>query len=187
MRTEGSTYSSTYNIFYGDLMRADEVNLEIVSARQRRAHAAMSGAGESQLEIERRQIRDKESKIRKQLDEEKRIRSLDREKRKVRKEFVSQVGLIGYTNAGKSALMNKILRRQEVASANLLFQTLTTTSREFPMPSGSRGILLDTIGFITNLPHDIIESFKTTLEVVEDCTVILHIRDMSNPNNDLQK
>lgn len=139
------------------------MNLEIVSARQRRAHAAMSGAGESQLEIERRQIRDRESKIKRQLDEEKRIRGLEMEKKKIKREFTSQVGLIGYTNAGKSKLMNRILGKAEVASHDRLFQTLTTTSREFQLPSGRKAMVLDTIGFITNLPHELIESFKITL------------------------
>jgi GTP-binding protein HflX len=95
--------------------------------------------------------------------------------------------LIGYTNAGKSALLNCILDNNVVESKDLLFQTLSTTSKKIRLKSGQKAIMLDTIGFITDLPHELVDSFKSTLEEVASADLVLHIRDISHPFSDHQK
>jgi len=146
----------------------------------------MSGAGETQLEIERRVISDKEAKIRRELLTETNTRKLLRQRRKAGHNTMPNIALIGYTNAGKSALMNK-LTKAGVESHNKLFQTLSTTSKKLKLGTGQLGLLSDTIGFITNLPHDLVESFKCTLEEVQDADIVLHVRDISHPNTQDQK
>lgn len=90
------------------------------------------------------------------------------------------IGLIGYTNAGKTALMN-LCTGSELESRDLLFQTLNTTHKRFRMPNGQMGLMLDTVGFITNLPHGLVESFKATLEEIHYVDLLVHVRDISHP------
>jgi GTPase len=127
---DGATYSSSLNLFFGDLMQAQEVQMEVISAKQRRAARTMSGEGESQLEVERRQIRDKEARIRKEIDDETRLRKITQEKAKRRGNNTPVVALVGYTNVGKSAFLNYLMKKEEVKSRDLLFQTLSTTARQ---------------------------------------------------------
>ena len=94
--------------------------------------------------------------------------------------------MIGYTNAGKSALTN-YCTGSEIESRNLLFQTLNTTNRGLRLPNGQNAVMLDTVGFITDLPHGLVESFKATLEEIHHADVIVHVRDISHPHTDHQK
>ncbi|CAD8206634.1 unnamed protein product [Paramecium octaurelia] len=181
----GSAFVSLSSIFKGDLMMAKEVYVEVVSAKQRRALGKMSGSGESELQLQRRLIDDRIAKVKKLIEEECLQRSKIKRKKLIH--TVPRIALIGYTNAGKSQLLNCILQKDVVQSKDLLFQTLDTTSKSIRLASGQKAIMLDTIGFITDLPHDLVESFKSTLEEVEDADIVLHIRDISHPCTEQQK
>lgn len=95
--------------------------------------------------------------------------------------------LQGYTNSGKSALMNQLTGSEHVKSDDILFQTLDTTTRKLLLPSGNKALILDTIGFITNLPHELVQSFKSTLEEVIFADIVLHVRDIANEYSEDQK
>lgn len=144
----------------------------------------MGGEGEKQLEIEKRQIHDREAKLRAEISKMQEVQ-IRRVKEGVLKNYPS-IAIIGYTNAGKTALMN-YLTGEELISEDLLFQTLNTTARKLQLPSGQAAVLLDTVGFITDLPHDLVEAFKSTLEGVHTADIILHIRDVSHPFSEIQK
>jgi len=169
-------------------MTAQEIRLEVVSARQRRGSGpgALTGEGETQLEIERRIIHNKEAKIKREILAENSQRLVRREKKMAIINPVPNIAPIGYTNSGKSAIMNR-LTKANVISDDKLFQTLHTTAKKMKLKSGQLGVLLDTIGFITHLPHELVESFKTTLEEVKDADLVLHVRDISHPNTEDQK
>ncbi|WP_274650647.1 GTPase HflX [Paenibacillus humicola] len=141
------------------------------------------GPGESKLEMDRRHIRRRISDLKALLDEVVRHRNLHRERRK--KSGVQQVALVGYTNAGKSTLLRE-LTKADVYVENQLFATLDPTSRTLELPSGKEVILTDTVGFIQNLPHDLIAAFRATLEEVNEADLILHVVDSSSPMRDEQ-
>jgi GTPase len=141
------------------------------------------GPGETKLETDRRHIRNRISELRRQLDEVIRHRKLHRERRK--KTGVTQVALVGYTNAGKSTLLNR-LTNADVYAENQLFATLDPTSRRLELPSGGEIILTDTVGFIQDLPHDLVAAFRATLEEVLEADLILHVVDASSPVRDEQ-
>jgi GTPase len=134
------------------------------------------GPGESKLETDRRHIRGRIDELKRQMQEVMRHRVLYRERRK--KSGVFQVALVGYTNAGKSTLLNQ-LTHADVYVENQLFATLDPTSRNLRLPGGKEIILTDTVGFIQNLPHDLIASFRATLEEVLEADLILHVVDSS--------
>lgn len=134
------------------------------------------GPGESKLETDRRHIRDRIDELKGQLFEIVRHRVLHRERRK--KTGVYQIALVGYTNAGKSTLLNQ-LTEAEVYVENQLFATLDPVSRALKLPGGKEVILTDTVGFIQNLPHDLVAAFKATLEEVLEADLILHVVDSS--------
>lgn len=136
------------------------------------------GPGESKLETDRRHIRRRIDELKRQLQDVVRQRSLYRERRK--KSGVFQVALVGYTNAGKSTLL-KQLTDADVFVENQLFATLDLTSRNMELPSGKEIVLTDTVGFIRNLPHDLVASFRATLEEVNEVDLILHVVDSSSP------
>eukprot|EP01017_Pseudomicrothorax_dubius_P026854 TRINITY_DN3033_c0_g1_i1.p1 TRINITY_DN3033_c0_g1~~TRINITY_DN3033_c0_g1_i1.p1 ORF type:complete len:626 (+),score=178.37 TRINITY_DN3033_c0_g1_i1:49-1878(+) len=186
-RAGGTTFSSSVNLFSGDLMSAKEVNLEIISAKQRGASGRgfLAGEGESQLEIERRTLAEREAKIRRELLAEERL--AERSRKHSSSRGVPQIALIGYTNAGKSALMNALLEQEVAASADLLFQTLSILGRKFRLENGLQAVLLDTVGFISGLPHELVASFKATLDEVRHADLVVHIRDISHPNTEDQK
>ncbi|KAL4508015.1 hypothetical protein ABPG72_021388 [Tetrahymena utriculariae] len=186
-REGGTTFNAMYNIFKGDLMAAQEISLEVVSAKSRAAKGKVQGEGETQLELQRRLVNDKLSKIKKELSSLVENQNFLREKRKKQYNNVPTIALIGYTNAGKSALMNSLIRKDVVESKDNLFQTLSTTSRKFKLISGQQAILLDTIGFITDLPHELVDSFQSTLMEVEHADLVLHVRDISHPHTEDQK
>jgi GTP-binding protein HflX len=134
------------------------------------------GPGETKLETDRRHIRDRIDELKQQMQEVVRHRVLHRERRK--KSGAFQVALVGYTNAGKSTILNQ-LTNADVYVQNQLFATLDPTSRNLRLPGGKEIILTDTVGFIQNLPHDLIASFRATLEEVLEADLILHVVDSS--------
>jgi GTP-binding protein HflX len=152
--------------------------------RQRGGFGFLGGPGESQLEIDRRLIGDRILKIKRELDEVKRTRGLHRAAR--RRTGRPTVALVGYTNAGKSTLFNR-LTRSEVFAENLLFATLDPTIRSVTLPSGREAAISDTVGFISDLPTDLVAAFRATLEEVQEADLILHVRDLSHPETEAQK
>jgi len=141
------------------------------------------GPGESKLEMDRRHIRDRISDLKDALQEVVRHRKLHRERRK--KAGAVQVALVGYTNAGKSTLLRE-LTNADVYVENQLFATLDPTSRTLELPNGREIILTDTVGFIQNLPHDLVAAFRATLEEVCEADLVLHVIDSSSPVRDEQ-
>ncbi|MDX2073810.1 MAG: GTPase HflX [Alphaproteobacteria bacterium] len=152
--------------------------------RQRGGFGFLGGPGESQIEIDRRLIRDRISKIRKQLEQVTRTRELHR---KVRRDTpYPVVALVGYTNAGKSTLFNR-LTGASVMAMDKLFATLDPTMRAVTLSGGQKIILSDTVGFISNLPTELVAAFRATLEEVLGADVLLHVRDISHPDSEAQK
>jgi GTP-binding protein HflX len=152
--------------------------------RQRGGFGFLGGPGESQLEIDRRLIGERIARLRRELDEVKRTRALHREAR--RRVPYPVVALVGYTNAGKSTLFNR-LTRSEVAAEDLLFATLDPTMRRLGLPSGRKAILSDTVGFISDLPTHLVAAFRATLEEVTEADIVVHVRDAHHPDSDAQR
>ncbi|MGB1361304.1 MAG: GTPase HflX, partial [Alphaproteobacteria bacterium] len=145
--------------------------------RQRGGMGFVGGPGESQLEIDRRLADDRITKIKRKIENVKRTRTIQRGARK--KVPYPVVSLVGYTNAGKSTLFN-YLTGAGVFAKDLLFATLDPTMRLLKLPCGQQVILSDTVGFISDLPHDLVAAFRATLEEVQEADVVLHIRDLSS-------
>ncbi|MEO3944549.1 GTPase HflX [Gorillibacterium sp. CAU 1737] len=141
------------------------------------------GGGETKLETDRRHIRERISTLKGQLAEVVRQRTLHRERRK--KTGVTQVALVGYTNAGKSTLLKR-LTQADVYVEDKLFATLDPTTRSLTLPGGKEIVLTDTVGFIQNLPHDLVAAFRATLEEANEADLILHIVDSSSEMRDEQ-
>ncbi len=152
--------------------------------RQRGGFGFLGGPGETQIEADRRLIDDRLVRLKKELEGVRRTRGLHRTARK-RVPF-PVVALVGYTNAGKSTLFNA-MTGAEVSAKDQLFATLDPTMRGMRMPSGRRIILSDTVGFISQLPHELVEAFRATLEEVSQADVILHIRDVAHPETSAQR
>ena len=152
--------------------------------RQRGGTGNTGGPGETQIELDRRQIADRILKMKKDLVEVRRTRTLHRAQRK--KVPSPIIALVGYTNAGKSTLFNR-LTEAHVLVQDMLFATLDPTLREVKLPGGRPAVLSDTVGFISDLPHELIESFRATLEEVQEADVVLHVRDIANPDTHAQK
>jgi len=148
--------------------------------RQRGGAGFMGGPGETQIEIDRRLIGERITQIKKEINQLKKNRDLQKRARE-RVPFPI-VALVGYTNAGKSTLFNK-LTGENIFAKDLLFATLDTTMRRVDLPSGQTIILSDTVGFISNLPTQLIAAFRATLEQIEYADVILHIEDAANPHH----
>ena len=136
------------------------------------------GPGETQLEVDRRRIRERIGHLKKRLTTVERTRSLQRHERD--EVPFATVALVGYTNAGKSTLMN-LLTRAGVFVEDKLFATLDPTTRALRLPSGDKVMLVDTVGFINKIPHSLIEAFKSTLEEVSRADLLLHMVDLANP------
>lgn len=141
------------------------------------------GPGEKKLEMDRRLIRDRISQLNKELADVKKYRETSRELRS--KGLTPIVAIVGYTNAGKSTLLNT-LTSAGVLEEDKLFATLDPTTRNLELPSGQQLLLTDTVGFIRKLPHHLIEAFRSTLEEAKYADIILHVVDSSNPNADKQ-
>ena len=152
--------------------------------RQRGGFGFLGGPGESQLELDRRMISNRIIKIKEELDDVRRMRGLHRKQRERAEQPV--IALVGYTNAGKSTLFNR-LTGAGVMAENLLFATLDPTMRQINLPSGKQAIISDTVGFISDLPTHLVEAFHATLEEVENADIILHVRDVSHEDTRAQK
>ncbi|NQV81356.1 MAG: GTPase HflX, partial [Alphaproteobacteria bacterium] len=152
--------------------------------RQRGGFGFMGGPGERQIEADRRMISDRIIRLEKELRGVSRTRTLHRESR--RKVPFPTVAFVGYTNAGKSTLFNR-LTSASVLAQDMLFATLDPTMRGLTLATGERVILSDTVGFVSNLPHDLVAAFAATLEEVRDADMILHVRDMAHPDHEHQK
>ncbi|MGD1887476.1 MAG: GTPase HflX [Cohaesibacteraceae bacterium] len=152
--------------------------------RQRGGKGFLGGPGETQIEADRRVIQDKITRLKGQLDEVRRTRTLHRSRRK--SVPAPTIALVGYTNAGKSTLFNR-LTESAVKAEDLLFATLDPTLRRVRLPKGTEVILSDTVGFISNLPTALIAAFRATLEEVLEADLIVHVRDITNPDTEAQR
>ncbi len=151
--------------------------------RQRGGFGFLGGPGETQIEADRRQIRDRMAKIRRELEQVKRTRGLHRDRRQRAPWPV--VALVGYTNAGKSTLFNR-MTSATVFAEDLLFATLDPTMREVRIPGFEKAILSDTVGFVSDLPTELVAAFRATLEEVASADLIVHVRDIAHPDSDAQ-
>jgi GTP-binding protein HflX len=152
--------------------------------RQRGGFGFLGGPGESQLELDRRLIAKRISKLKEELKQVRRTRGLQREARQ--RAGHPTVALVGYTNAGKSSLFNRLTGADALAK-DMLFATLDPTMRGIKLPGGREAILSDTVGFISDLPTHLIEAFRATLEEVQLADLILHVRDVTHPETRAQK
>lgn len=152
--------------------------------RQKGGQGFLAGPGETQIESDRRMLADKIDRLKRDLEQVRRTRGLQREKRKRAPERI--VALIGYTNAGKSSLFN-ILTTGGVFAKDMLFATLDTTHRILEMPSGKPAVLSDTVGFISDLPTHLITAFRATLEEVKEADLLLHVRDIADDLTETRK
>ena len=152
--------------------------------RQRGGMGFVGGPGETQIELDRRLITDRITKLKKELENVKKTRFLHRKSRK--KTPFPIVALVGYTNAGKSTLFNKLCG-SDVFAKDLLFATLDPTMRKIELPNNKSVILSDTVGFISNLPTELIAAFRATLEEVLEADIIVHVRDISHNDTIIQK
>jgi GTP-binding protein HflX len=152
--------------------------------RQRGGFGFLGGPGETQIEADRRMIRDRMAKIRKELDQVTRTRGLHRARRQRAPWPV--IALVGYTNAGKSTLFNR-MTGADVMAEDLLFATLDPTMRQIALPGLDKAILSDTVGFVSDLPTQLIAAFRATLEEVLSADLIIHVRDIAHPDSEAQR
>ncbi|HEX7758892.1 MAG TPA: GTPase HflX [Caulobacteraceae bacterium] len=151
--------------------------------RQRGGFGVMGGPGETQIESDRRLLMDKMVRLKKDLLDVGRTRGLQRQAR--RRVPYPTIALVGYTNAGKSTLFNR-LTEAKVLAKDMLFATLDPTLRQLKLPGGRPAIISDTVGFISDLPHELVEAFRATLEEVRDADIVLHVRDIAGADSDAQ-
>jgi len=151
--------------------------------RQRGGFGFLGGPGETQIEADRRLIRDRMAKIRRELDQVKRTRGLHRGRRQRAPWPV--IALVGYTNAGKSTLFNT-MTGDGVLAEDMLFATLDPTMRNVKLPGFDKAILSDTVGFVSDLPTELIAAFRATLEEVASADLLIHVRDMAHPDHEAQ-
>jgi GTP-binding protein HflX len=152
--------------------------------RQRGGLGKTGGPGETQIELDRRIIADRILKLKRELEDVRRTRGLQRRARS--RAGLPAIVLVGYTNAGKSTLFNR-LTQAGVLAQDLLFATLDPTARQVKLPSGRAVIMSDTVGFISDLPHELVESFRATLEAVTEADLLVHVRDVAHPQSEEQK
>ncbi|MHA6719323.1 GTPase HflX [Sphingomonas sp. RS6] len=152
--------------------------------RQRGGFGFLGGPGETQIEADRRLIRDRMARLRRELDQVSRTRTLHRDRRQRAPWPV--VALVGYTNAGKSTLFNR-LTGAGVMAENLLFATLDPTLRQISLPGIDKAILSDTVGFVSELPTQLVAAFKATLEEVVSADLLIHVRDIAHPDSEAQR
>lgn len=152
--------------------------------RQRGGFGFLGGPGETQIEADRRLIRDRMARLRRELEQVSRTRGLHRERRQRAPWPV--IALVGYTNAGKSTLFNR-LTGAHVMAENLLFATLDPTLRQISLPGIDKAILSDTVGFVSDLPTQLVAAFKATLEEVVSADLLIHVRDIAHPDTEAQR
>ncbi|MDG2532948.1 GTPase HflX [Sphingomonas sp. HITSZ_GF] len=152
--------------------------------RQRGGFGFLGGPGETQIEADRRLIRDRMARLRRELDSVSRTRTLHRDRRQRAPWPI--IALVGYTNAGKSTLFNR-LTGSDVMAENLLFATLDPTLRQISLPGIDKAILSDTVGFVSELPTQLVAAFKATLEEVVSADLLIHVRDVAHPDSEAQK
>jgi GTPase len=152
--------------------------------RQRGGFGFLGGPGETQIEADRRMIRDRMARLRRELEQVQRTRGLHRQRRK--KAPWPTIALVGYTNAGKSTLFNH-LTRATVLAEDMLFATLDPTLREITLPGVEKAILSDTVGFVSDLPTQLVAAFRATLEEVTSADIIVHVRDIAHPSSKAQR
>ncbi|MBC7986621.1 MAG: GTPase HflX, partial [Sphingomonadaceae bacterium] len=152
--------------------------------RQRGGFGFLGGPGETQIEADRRMIRDRMARLKKELEQVARTRTLHRVRRQRAPWPV--IALVGYTNAGKSTLFNR-MTGSDVMAADMLFATLDPTMREIALPGFDKAILSDTVGFVSDLPTQLVAAFRATLEEVISADLILHVRDIAHPDSDAQR
>lgn len=152
--------------------------------RQRGGFGFLGGPGETQIEADRRLIRDRMARLKRELDSVSRTRGLHRERRQRAPWPI--IALVGYTNAGKSTLFNR-LTGADVMAENLLFATLDPTLRQISLPGIDKAILSDTVGFVSELPTQLVAAFKATLEEVVSADLLIHVRDIAHPDSAAQK
>lgn len=152
--------------------------------RQRGGFGFLGGPGETQIEADRRLIRDRMAKLRRELEQVRRTRGLHRDRRK--KAPWPVIALVGYTNAGKSTLFNR-MTGATVMAEDLLFATLDPTMRQISLPGVDKAILSDTVGFVSDLPTQLVAAFRATLEEVNAADLVVHVRDISHPDTDAQR
>ena len=152
--------------------------------RQRGGFGFLGGPGETQIEADRRMIRDRMAKLRRELDDVKRTRSLHRARRE--RAPWPTIALVGYTNAGKSTLFNRLTKSQVMAE-DMLFATLDPTMRQIALPGIEKAILSDTVGFVSDLPTQLVAAFRATLEEVTTADFIIHVRDIAHLGSDAQR
>ncbi|WP_454280768.1 GTPase HflX [Sphingomonas sp. Marseille-Q8236] len=152
--------------------------------RQRGGFGFLGGPGETQIEADRRMIRDRMARLRRELDQVSRTRGLHRDRRQRAPWPV--IALVGYTNAGKSTLFNR-LTGADVMAKDLLFATLDPTLRQISLPGIDKAILSDTVGFVSDLPTQLVAAFKATLEEVVSADLLIHVRDIAHPDSEAQQ
>ena len=152
--------------------------------RQRGGYGFMGGPGERQIEMDRRIIDDRITRLKRDLEEVRKTRDEHRKQR--RRVPYPVIALVGYTNAGKSTLFNR-LSKATVFEHDMLFATLDPTMRGIRLPDGQDVILSDTVGFISDLPTQLVAAFRATLEEVQEADIIVHVRDVSHPDSEAQK
>ena len=152
--------------------------------RQRGGFGFLGGPGETQIEADRRLIRDRMAKLRRELDQVRRTRTLHRDRRQRAPWPV--IALVGYTNAGKSTLFNRLTGARVIAE-DMLFATLDPTLRQIALPGIDKAILSDTVGFVSDLPTQLVAAFRATLEEVVSADILIHVRDIAHPDSEAQR
>lgn len=152
--------------------------------RQRGGYGFLGGPGETQIEADRRMIRTRMARLRRDLEQVKKTRALHRERRTRAPWPV--IALVGYTNAGKSTLFNRLTGARVIAE-DMLFATLDPTLRQIALPGIDKAILSDTVGFVSDLPTQLVAAFRATLEEVVSADILIHVRDIAHPDSEAQR